>query len=61
MKISLRRRHAKKGKDCASSNKIDYVDIFSEILNLNGNFAEWEDFVSWTLSIGEVATGRVCA
>ena len=37
MKISLRRRHAQTVKIGASSHKTNYVDIFSEILNLEGH------------------------
>ena len=34
MKISLRRRHAQTVKNGASSHKTNYMDIFSDILNL---------------------------
>ena len=37
MKISLRHRHALMVEDGASSQKIDYVTICFEILNLEGN------------------------
>ena len=37
MKISVLRRHARTVKDCASSHKIDYVNIFSKIVNLDGH------------------------
>ena len=35
--IYLRRRHAQTGKHGASSHKTYYIDIFSEILNLEGH------------------------
>ena len=34
LKIHLLRRHAKTVRDGASSNKIDYVNKFEEILNI---------------------------
>ena len=37
VKISLRRRHAQTVKNGASSNKTNYIDIFSEILNPEGH------------------------
>ena len=37
MKISLRRRHAQTVKDCAPSLNIEYVNIFIEIINLEGH------------------------
>ena len=37
VKISLRRRHAQMVKNGSSSHKTNYIDIFSEILNLEGH------------------------
>ena len=37
VKISLRRRQAQTVKNGVSSHKINYIDIFSEILNLEGH------------------------
>ena len=37
VKISLRRRHARMVKNGDSSHKTDYMDIFSENLNLEGH------------------------
>ena len=68
MKISLRRRHAKTFGYEASTHKIDYVNKFEEILNLEGhqNCITGSRVTAillngWTLPIGEAASGRVCA
>ena len=37
MKISSQRRHGQTAKNGASSHKTNYIDIFSEILNLEGH------------------------
>ena len=37
VKISLRRSHARTGKNGASSHKTKYIEILSEILNLEGH------------------------
>ena len=37
VKISLRRRHAKTGKNGASSHKTNYIELFLEILNREGH------------------------
>ena len=37
MKISLRRRHARTVKDCASSHKINNMNIFSKIIICEGH------------------------
>ena len=68
VKISLRPRHAQTNKDCASSHKIAYVDIFPEIINLEGHLNWFIGLkamlflVNWgILPAGGVASGRVCA
>ena len=60
VKISLRCRHAQTVQNGASSHKTNYIDIFSEILNLKGYwfkrygyFSEWVDFAYWWSCIGK--------
>ena len=66
--ISLRRRHALMVGDEASSQKIDYVSKFLEILNLEGHQNRITGsrvtailLNGWTSPIGGVASGRACA
>ena len=66
-KIYLRRRYTQTVKNGASRHKINYIDILSEILNLEGHlFAvlvqKLRQFLlnGWTLPTGGVALGRVC-
>ena len=60
-------------EDGAFNNKIDYVTIFKEVLNLEahsncftgskvtGNIAEWMDFAYWWSFSGEGSTSEACA
>ena len=58
MKISLRRRHALTVEDGALCQKIDYVTIFWEILNLNRGSRVTKKFLNgWILPIGGVVEG----
>ena len=68
MKISLRRRHAQTGKNGASSHQTNYIEIFSEIVNLEGhqNHCVASKVTAVLLNelilrTGGVALGRVCA
>ena len=57
------RRHALMVEDDALSNKIDYVTIFQEILNLKGHPHRITSSIlrnGWILPIGGVALRRVC-
>ena len=65
MKISLRRRHALTVGNGASSHKIDYITIFLEILNLEGeqNRITGSKVTAillngWILPIGGDASGK---
>ena len=67
VKISLRRRHAKMVKHGASCHKTNYIDIFPEILNLDGhqNRCVGSKVMAILLNglillTGGVASGRVC-
>ena len=67
MKIYLWRHYAQTVKNCASSHKTNYIDVLSEILNLEWHLNRcigskvtailqfWVD-----LRTGVVASGRVC-
>ena len=55
------------GKNCASSHKTNYFEIYLEILNLEGhlNHCICSEVAAillngWILPTGGVATGRVC-
>ena len=55
MKISLRRRHALMGEDGAFGHKMDYVEIFREIpdLEVHQNCTSYSNFANGLiLSIG---------
>ena len=58
MKISLRRRHALTVEDGALCQKIDYVKIFGEIINLNKGSRVTTIFLNkWILPIGGAVEG----
>ena len=66
-KISWRRRHAQTIINGASSHKTNYIDIFSEIPNLEGHINHCIGsqvtailLNGWILPAGGVALGRVC-
>jgi hypothetical protein len=66
VKISLRRRHAQTVNNCASSYKINYIDIFSQNLNLEGHLNRCIGskvkailLNGWFLPTGGFASGRV--
>ena len=68
MKISLRRRHAQTVNNGASSHKTKFINIFSEILNIEGhqNRCIGSKFTAILLNgrilpTGGAASGRVCA
>ena len=68
VQISLRRRHAQTVINCASSRKTTYIDMFSEILNLDrhpnrciGSKVTAILLNGWILLNGGVASGRVCS
>ena len=56
-------------KNGASSHKTNYIDIFPEILNLEGlcwfksynDFAEWVDFAYWWSCIGKGLLCSLCS
>ena len=67
LKISLRRRHGKTVKNGAASHKTNYIDIFSEILNIQGHLNRCIGskvmailLNRWILPTGRVASGKVC-
>ena len=67
VKISLRRRHPKTVNNGAFSHETNYINIFSEILNLEGHLNRCIDskvtaiwLNGWILPTGGVALGRVC-
>ena len=66
VKISLWHCHAQTVQNGASSRKTNYFDIFSEILNLEGNLNRCIGskvtailLNGWILPSGGVASGRV--
>ena len=65
--MSLRRRHAQKVKNGASSHKTNYIEILSEILNLEGHLNRYIGskvtailLNGLILPTAGVASGRVC-
>ena len=68
MKISVWRRHAQTVKNGAFSHKINYINIFTEILNPEGhqNCCIGSKVTAillngWILPTGGASSGRVCA
>ena len=66
VKISLQRRHAQTVKNGASSHKTNYIDILTEILNLEAHLNRWIGskvmailLNGWILPTCGVASGRV--
>ena len=49
--------HAKTVQNGASSHKTNFIEIFSEILNLEGHLNR---FIGRILPTGGIASGRVC-
>ena len=67
VKIYLRRRHNQMVKNGASSHKTNYIEIFSEILNLEGHLNRCVGSAvtaillnGWILHTGGVTSDRVC-
>ena len=67
VKISVRRRHAQTVKNGAFSDQTNYIDIFSEILNVEGHLNHCIGskvkailLNGWILPTSGVASRRVC-